>query len=87
MQRRARTQPSGCWDSIIITRLIIGIVLVPTLILVGAAVAIFVVFYALHYSPFLGLLAILLCIGILAGAARWEARRVARDMPPDEDDN
>jgi hypothetical protein len=77
-------EPSGCIQTIVITRAIIGIVMVPTLIVIGAIIGLLLAFYALTISPFLGLAVVLTGVGIIYLAARWESKRVSRDFPADE---
>ena len=77
-------EPSGCLQSVIITKMILGILLVPMAIIMGAILALLVVLWALDYSPFLALGFLVLCgVGLIA-AVKWESRRVSRDAPPDD---
>ena len=78
-------EPSGCMQTLVITRVILVILAVPLLIIIGAVLAVVLTFYALSVSPFLALLVILLFGGAIALAVRWEMRRVAKEMPADED--
>jgi len=77
-------EPSGCLQTIVVTRAIVGIVMVPTLIIVGAISGILLAFYALTINPFLGLLVVLVGVGIIYLAARWESKRASRDFPADD---
>jgi hypothetical protein len=78
-RRPQRDEPNGCIDSLIIMRLIIGIVFVPTVIMVGGVIAIIGAFYALQISPFLGLFVLILGGLAVAGLAVWEKSRVERE--------
>ena len=77
-------EPSGCIQTIIITRLILMILFVPFLLVLGAIVAVIAAFYALTVHPLLALAALLAFAGAIVGVARWESKRIARDMPPDD---
>jgi hypothetical protein len=77
-------EPSGCMQSVIITRMILGILLVPMAIIIGAILALLVALWALDKSPLLALGFLVLCGFGLMVAIKWESRRVGRDVPPDE---
>jgi hypothetical protein len=71
-------------QSIIITRMILSILLVPLAILVAAILAVFLGLWALSVHPLLALGFLVLCGVGIAIAARWEWRRVGRDVPPED---
>ena len=77
-------EPSGCIQSLVISRLIIGMLLIPIGLIIGAVLAVLLTFYALTVHPLLALLVILGCAGILVGVAKWEGRRVAKENPRDD---
>ena len=77
-------EPSGCIQSLVISRLIIGMLLVPIGLIMGAVLAVLLTFYALAVHPLLALLVIASVAGILVGVAKWEGRRVTRDLPRDD---
>jgi hypothetical protein len=78
-------EPSGCVQTIILTRMIIGILLVPMLLILGVIFGVLLTFYALTIHPQLALLTIGIGAAIIVGAARWEARRIAKEMPPPDE--
>jgi hypothetical protein len=78
-------EPSGCVQTIIVTRAIIGIVAIPTLLVIGSIIGILLAFYALTVSVFLGLAVVLAGVGIIYAAARWESKRASRDFPADDE--
>lgn len=77
-------EPSGCLETLVITRLIIAMLLVPLLLIVVAVIAVIVAFYALTIHPLLALLTILTFAGALIGVVHWESRRIAREAPPED---
>jgi hypothetical protein len=83
-QQKPPKEPSGCIQTIIISRMLFAILLIPILIIIGSMLIILFAFYALTVSPFLALLVIGGGAGIIIGVARWESRRVAREIPKDE---
>jgi hypothetical protein len=80
----APKEPSGCVQSLIITRMILGILLVPVGIIFAAILLILLTFLALSINPLLALLTIVIGIGLIAGAGMWEWRRISKDIPKDE---
>jgi hypothetical protein len=77
-------EPNGCLQTLIISKLIIGMLLIPLILILGTVTAVIGTFYALTVHPLLALLVILLCAGTLYGLARWEHHRVSREIPRDE---
>ena len=77
-------EPNGCFQTLLISKLIIGMLLVPLALILGAVLALLLTFYALTVHPLLALLVILLCAGGLFGLAKWEHRRIARENPTDD---
>ena len=77
-------EPSGCMQTLVISRVILAILLVPMGIILGAIIAVTLTFYALTVNPLLGLLAIVIGASILIGLAKWELSRVAREQPRDD---
>jgi hypothetical protein len=67
-------------ESLLVMRILLGIVLIPTVILIGAIIALIGAFYALQVHPLLGLLVVGVCAAVLIGLALWERNRVARDL-------
>ena len=76
--------PSGCAQTIMLTRVILQILFVPLLLIFGSVLFVLLTFFALSISPFLALLTIAGGAAALYGAAKWESRRIARDNPPDD---
>jgi len=77
-------EPSGCMQSVVITRMILGILLVPMGIILGAILALLVGLWALSVHPLLALAFVILCVVVLMLVVKWEGRRVSRDLPPDD---
>ncbi len=77
-------EPSGCVQSIVITRMIIGILAIPLGLILGAVLAVLLTLWALSINPLLGLAVIVGGILLLIAVARWESNRLGRDIPRDE---
>jgi hypothetical protein len=69
----------------IITRMILSILLVPMILILGVIFGVLLAFYALSVHPLLGLLTVVIGAAIVVAIARWEARRVAKEMPQDDE--
>lgn len=77
-------EPSGCVQSLVISRMIFQILLVPILLILGAIIAVLLMLWALSESPFLALAIVIVAALVLVALARWEARRIKREMQQDE---
>jgi hypothetical protein len=81
---RPQKEPSGCLQTLAITKAILMILAVPLGFIGGAIFAIVMAFYAFSVSPFLGLAII---VGVIVGIFvfyKWESARILRDNPPDD---
>ena len=81
---QGQKEPSGCTDSILIMRILIGILVVPVLVIFGAIAFIFTALYALTISPLLGLLALLIGVTFVGVLALLEWRRVSKEIRRDD---
>jgi hypothetical protein len=81
---QAPKEPSGCAQTFTITRMMLGILLVPIALIMGVIFAVLATFYALTIHPLLALLVILVGAAIIIALARWESKRVARESQRDE---
>jgi len=77
-------EPSGCVQSLIISRMIFQILLVPLTLILGAVIAVLLMLWALSESPFLALAIVVVAALLLAALAKWEARRVSREAHRDD---
>jgi hypothetical protein len=79
-------EPSGCMQSLIITRVIFSMLALPVAIIAGAMFALAITFYMFTVSAPLALIP--LAIGVLGviGFARWEKARIDKEMRPRDDD-
>ena len=75
---------SGCMDSLVIMRVIIGMLVIPAALIIGTIGFLFVLFIALIENPFLGLLVLLLGVGAIGAGIAWEYRKVSKQLPRDE---
>lgn len=78
-------EPSGCMQTIMVTRAILGILAVPIGLIFGLMILITTAFVALSVSPFLALGVVALGLLIAGAIIRWERKRVDRDFPTMED--
>ena len=78
---RPTKEPSGCLQTLIITRIILQILFVPMLLVAGGITIVLLFFFALTLNPLLGLL-VLAVIGVLLKLlGKWEERRVPQGPP------
>ena len=77
-------EPSGCFQTIMITRMILSILLIPTLALAAVLLGVLGVFYALTVHPLLALFVFLCMVGAIFVAFLWESKRVEREIPRDD---
>jgi hypothetical protein len=78
-------EPSGCLQTVVITRMIAQILFVPMLLIFGGVVCILLVVYAFSASPLLAFGVVAATVLVLSGVARWEYTRVKRDLPPPDE--
>ncbi len=79
-------EPSGCMETLLITRIVFSMLFVPFLMILGAIAAVVLAFYALTIHPLLAILVIALCGAGFGGFIKWETARVKRQMPNDDRD-
>jgi hypothetical protein len=79
-------EPSGCMETVLITRIVFGMLLIPFIMILGAVFAVIASFWALTIHPLLGLLVVVLCGSVFVGIVKWETARVRRQLPPEERD-
>jgi hypothetical protein len=72
-------EPSGCMQALLISRTILGILLVPAAMIIIAVFTILLAFIALAASPLLALAVIGGALALLFGFARWESKRIDRE--------
>ena len=83
-RQEKRKDPSGCLETITISRMIVSILLVPLTLIIGGIFAELIALFLLTIHPLFALLFVLGAVLLLMIAARWEARRVGRERPPNE---
>ena len=83
---RAPKEPSGCLQTLLITRAIFGVLAIPIGIIAGALVAALITLYIFTVNPLLALIP--LSVGVLSiyALARWEKARIEKETPPPEDE-
>ena len=77
-------EPSGCIQTVVLTRMILQILLVPLGLIIASVLAVLLALYAFTLSPLLAVAVIVLATLVMVGVARWENRRITRDFPPDD---
>ena len=81
---KGEKESSGCTDSILIMRILFGILVVPVLVIFGAIAFIFTALYALTISPLLGLLALVIGVTFVGVLGLFEWRRVSKEIRRDD---
>jgi len=79
-------EPSGCMETLLITRIVFSMLLIPFLMILAAVAAVILAFYALTIHPLLALLVLVLCGAVFMGFVKWESARIKRQMPDDPRD-
>ena len=79
-------EPSGCMETLLITRIVFSMLFVPFLMIMAAIFAVVGSFWALTIHPLLALLMMVLCGFLFFGVVKWESARVKRQMPPEDRD-
>ncbi len=77
-------EPSGCLQTVIITRIILSILFIPLFMIGSAIFLIILTFYLFTISAPLALIPIVTGALGLVALGRWEQRRVAKENPPDD---
>jgi hypothetical protein len=78
-------EPSGCVQTLVISRMILQILLIPLALILGAIFAVLLALYAFSEHPLLGLVVIVLAALLMVAAAKWEGRRIRKEFPENED--
>jgi len=80
---RPTKEPSGCLQTLFITRIILQILFIPLMLVAGGIAGVLVFFFALTVNPLLGLL-VLVLVGVgLYLLGRWEQKQVPQGPPKD----
>jgi hypothetical protein len=75
------SEPNGCLQTLVISRIVFGILLIPMLLIFAALFGVMLFLFAFSTHPLLGL-GVLVLIGLaIYGFARWEQHRVQGDHP------
>jgi membrane protein YdbS with pleckstrin-like domain len=77
------SEPNGCVQTLVISRMIFMILLIPVLLIMGVLFAVMIAFLAFSAHPVLGLIAVITVGIVYYVAVRWERHRVERDHPPE----
>ena len=79
-------EPSGCMETLLITRIVFGMLLIPFAMILAAIAAVIISFWALTIHPLLALVVIGLCGSAFVAVVKWETARVRRQLPPEDRD-
>ena len=77
------SEPNGCIQTLVISRMIFMILLIPMVLIVGVLFAVMAIFVAYSRHPVLGLVVISIVGSLVYVVLRWERHRVERDHPPE----
>jgi hypothetical protein len=78
-------EPSGCMQTLIITRVIFSLLAVPLAIIGAAMFTLVMTFYLFTVSAPLALIPLLAGVGGVVGLYRWEHARIEKEMGPQDD--
>lgn len=78
-------EQSGCIQTLIISRMIIQILIVPLLMIMGMIVSAIIALFAFSEHVALGFGVLIAAALLIYAAARWEYRRVSKEMLPPEE--
>ena len=81
-QPHPQKEPSGCLQTLVITRIILQILAVPMLLIAGGVAAVLLFFFTLSISPILSAFFIVVVGVALYSLGKWEARRTRHEVPP-----
>jgi hypothetical protein len=76
-------EPNGCLQTLLISRMIFGILAIPMLMILTVLIGVVFTFIAFSEHFLYGLGTVALCVGIITLLMRIESGRAARDHPPD----
>jgi len=75
------SEPNGCLQTLLISRIVFGILMIPLLMIIGVLFAMMVLLFAYTTHPLLGLAGLAIVgLGVYA-FAKWEQRRAERNHP------
>ena len=77
------SEPNGCIQTLVISRMIFMILLVPVVLIIGVLFAVMMIFLAYSRHPVLGLVVISIVGTGVYGLVRLERHRIERDHPED----
>ena len=82
---RAPKEPSGCFQSLLITRAIFAILAIPMLLIGGALMATLFTLYLFTVNPALALIPLSIGVVGVYALARWEKARIEKETPPPDE--
>ena len=78
-------EPSGCMQTLIITRVVFSLLAVPLAIIGAAMFTLVMTFYLFTVNAPLALIPLALGVAGVAGLYRWEQARISKEMGPRDD--
>lgn len=77
-------EPSGCMETLLITKIVFSLLMVPFAMIMAAIASVVLALYALTVHPLLALLVVIGCGLVFIGFVKWEQIRITRNQPPPE---
>jgi hypothetical protein len=77
-------EPSGCIQTLVITKIILQILAIPLLMILSGIIAVVLTIFAFSYHPLIGLAAIGGWGLLIVALGKWEWRRVGKEMDLDD---
>jgi hypothetical protein len=75
------SEPNGCIQTLVISRIVFGILMIPLLMIIGVLFAMMIFLFAYSRHPLLGI-AVLAVVGLAIYVfAKWEQRHAERNHP------
>ena len=77
-------EPSGCIQTIVITKVILQILFVPLTMILSGIMAVVLTIFAFSYHPLIGLAVLAGWAIAIVALGKWEWRRVGKEMDLDD---
>ena len=77
-------EPSGCLQTIVITKVILQILFVPLMMILSGIIAVVLTLFAFSYHPIIGVAVLAVWALAIVALGKWEWRRVGKEMDLDD---
>jgi hypothetical protein len=78
-------EPSGCMQSFVILKVLLGILAIPIAVLMGVMTTFVAAIFLYTVNPLLALFPLGLIVAAIFAFARWENARAERERPREDD--